>query len=66
MQSRKFNNEKAKAMTKEELEEFINFDYSKQIEELAKNLNLEIKAIEELQENILSIEQNQDEIDICE
>ena len=62
----KFINEKAKAMTKEELEEFINFDYSKQIEELAKNLNLEIKAIEEPQENILSIEQNQDEIDICE
>lgn len=62
----KFINENAKAMTKEELEEFINFDYSKQIEELAKKLNLEIKVIEEQQENILSTEQNQDEIDICE
>lgn len=36
--------ENAKQMTEEELEEFINFDYSKQIKDLAKQLNIEIQS----------------------
>lgn len=63
----KFINANAQLMTKDELQEYINFDYSEQIKELAKQLGIEIKD-EQLQENIIlkTIEQNQDEIDICE
>lgn len=39
----KYITENAKMMTKEELKEFINFDYSKQISELAKELGVEIE-----------------------
>ena len=63
----KFINENATLMTKDELQEYINYDYSEQIKELAKQLEVEVKD-EQLREKIVlkTIEQNQDEIDICE
>lgn len=58
----KYIKENAKQMTEEELQEFIDFDYSKQINELAEHLGIKIETKEE---NELNAEQNQDEIDIC-
>ena len=51
----------AKQMTMNELEEFINYDYSKQIIEMAKKLKIELEPskINELQEEI-----NQEEVEI--
>ena len=54
----------AKLMTKEELEEFINYDYSKQISELAKEMKIEIKP-ERLVRTDYN-EQNKEENDISE
>ncbi len=54
----KFINQNAKLMTKEELIEFIEYDYSIQINKLAEKLGIELKEKQK--------EQNQDEIDICE
>lgn len=54
----KFINENAKFMTMEELQEFIECDYSKQIEKLAEKLGITIETI--------SQEENNDEIDICD
>lgn len=54
----KFINENAKFMTMEELQEFIECDYSKQIEKLAEKLGIIIETI--------SQEENNDEIDICD
>lgn len=48
----KFINQNAKLMTKEELQEFINFDYSKQINEVARQLGIEIK-LEQLRKDII-------------
>ena len=64
----KYINENATLMTEDELQEFIDYDYSKQIIELANDLNIEI-APEKLRKenfNLQITEQNQDEIDICE
>ncbi len=64
----KYIKENAIQMTKDELQEFIDYDYSKQIIEVAKELNIEI-APEKLHRaniNLEITEQNQDEIDICE
>lgn len=64
----KYINKNAILMTEDELQEFIDFDYSKQISELAKELNIEISP-EKLHKENIDIEitdQNQDEIDICE
>lgn len=57
----KYIKENAKQMTQEELQEFIEFDYSKQINELAEKLGIKIKTKEDNE-----MEQNQDEIDICD
>lgn len=54
----------AKLMTKEELEEFINYDYSKQISELAKEMKNEIKP-ERLARTDYN-ERNKEENDISE
>lgn len=57
-------NQNVKFMTKEELDDFINFDYSKQIEELAEKLGIKLeKSHNEIQQETDKI---QDEIDICE
>lgn len=64
----KYINENATLMTEDELQEFIDYDYSKQIIELANDLNIEI-APEKLRKenfNLQITEPNQDEIDICE
>lgn len=53
----------AKQMTQEELQEFMDFDYSKQIIEMAEKLKIPIKAKDTANHIII---QNQDEIDICE
>lgn len=60
----KYINENVKFMTKEELEEFINYDYSKQIEQLAEKLGIKIEKVKnEIQQET---EKTQDEIDICD
>lgn len=57
-------NQNVKFMAEEELEEFINYDYSKQIEELAEKLGIKLeKAQSEIQQET---EQTLDEVDICE
>lgn len=58
----KYIQENTKQMTEDELQEFIDYDYSQQINELAKKLNIEISS-ENLYRNIEV--PNQDEIDIC-
>ena len=59
----KFIEENAIQMTEEELQEFIDYDYSKQINELAEKLGIRIETKEEKK---IKEEQNKDEIDICE
>ena len=59
----KYIEENAIQMTEEELQEFIDYDYSKQINEFAEKLEIKIKNKEE---NEVNVEQNKDEVDICE
>ncbi|MBP3800714.1 MAG: hypothetical protein J6I85_01590 [Clostridia bacterium] len=64
----KYIKENAVQMTKDELQEFIDYDYSKQLSEVAKELNIEI-APDKLNRGYVDLqiaEQNQDEIDICD
>lgn len=57
-------NKNVSFMTKEELQEFINYDYSKQIEKLAEKLGIELeKSQSEIQQET---EQTLDEVDICD
>ena len=58
----KYINKNATQMTNEELLEFIGYDYSKQIIEMAEKLKIEIKKQETIE---LEAEQSQDEIDMC-
>ena len=51
----KYIEENAIQMTEEELQEFINFDYSKQINELAERLGIKIKTKEESELEIIKI-----------
>lgn len=60
----KYLTKNAKLMTKEELEEFINYDYSKQINELAKRLKIEVKTERLLKTD--NNEKNKEENDISE
>jgi len=53
-------NQNVRFMTEDELEEYISFDYSKQIEELAESLGIKLEKSQN------EIEQEQDEIDICD
>ena len=64
----KYINQNAKLMTKEELQEFINFDYSKQINDMAKKLGVSINLPQQDQPQEQNQVQNQNEydIDICE
>ena len=52
----------AKQMTEEELQEFMDYDYSKQIIEMAEKLKIPIKKEDTIE---IEAEQNQDEIDMC-
>ena len=57
-------NKNVSFMTKEELQEFINYDYSKQIEKLAEELGIKLeKSQSEIQQET---EQTLEEVDICE
>ena len=57
-------NKNVSFMTKEELQEFINYDYSKQIEKLAEKLGIQLeKSQSEIQQET---EQTLDEVDICD
>lgn len=58
----------AKFMTKAELQEFINFDYSKQISELANDLKIKVNQDKLCKNNVnkLKAEQNKEENDISE
>ena len=56
-----FIEENAIQMTDEELQEFIDFDYSKQISELVDNLGIKIGNKEESE---LGVEQDKNEIDL--
>ena len=57
----KYINKNAKLMNREELEEFINFDYSKQIIELANKLKLEVEPQKIYKTNLEKQEQSQEE-----
>lgn len=62
----KYINKNAKLMTKEELQEFINFDYSKQINTLAQKLGISINLPQKEQEQNQEQNQNEYDIDICD
>ena len=51
-------NKNVNFMTKEDLEEFINYDYSKQVEKLAEKLGITLETV--------TLEENKEEIDICD
>lgn len=64
----KYISKNAKLMTKEELQEFIDFDYSKQIIELAKDLKIEVdpKKIHKTSIEKQEQDQSKEENDISE
>lgn len=64
----KYINNNAKLMTKEELQEFINFDYSKQINDMARDLGIAFRLApqEQVQKENQEKYHNEYDLDICE
>lgn len=56
-------NKNAKQMTQEELQDFMDYDYSEQVIEMAEKLKITIKKEDKIEPEVNQI---QDEIDICE
>ena len=56
-------NKNAKQMTQEELQDFMDYDYSEQVIEMAEKLKITIKKEDKIESEVNQI---QDEIDICE